>query len=99
LIITPPHELFFFDFGLICPDVGIEEKAMDIHLFYRVVRSSHGEHYEVMIHPFLSGYQKNYQGNFSKIMERVQNIGLRGRYIAKSLRKGTKNKSYRNKSK
>lgn len=93
VLITHNGDLFLIDFGLSLPDVGVEEMAMDIHLFYRVVLSSHGKYYDLMIPPFLSGYQENIAGNFAEIMDRVEKIRLRGRYISKTLRKQPQQKS------
>ncbi|WP_457558466.1 bifunctional N(6)-L-threonylcarbamoyladenine synthase/serine/threonine protein kinase [Candidatus Harpocratesius sp.] len=86
VILKPNHQLILIDFGLSVPDVGIEEKAMDIHLFQRVIKSSHGDYFDLMVPAFLNGYKHQIAGNYEKIIERVEKISLRGRYISKSLR-------------
>ncbi len=86
IIITPRDDLVFIDFGLGSSDIGLEEKAMDLHLFKRVLQSSHGAYFDPMWNAFLQGYHELIQTNYSEIEDRVAKIELRGRYIAKDMR-------------
>ncbi|MHA1610676.1 MAG: bifunctional N(6)-L-threonylcarbamoyladenine synthase/serine/threonine protein kinase [Promethearchaeota archaeon] len=86
IIVTPNDKLVFIDFGLSLSDIGLEEKAMDLHLFKRVLQSSHGSYFELMWKAFLKGYEQMIRSDFVEIEDRVAKIELRGRYIAKDLR-------------
>jgi len=82
----------FIDFGLARHTTGIEDKSVDIHLFKRVITSTHASMYDAMYPPFMVGYKKflEEQGraaDFTKISRRLDQIETRGRYIEKSERK------------
>ncbi len=82
----------FIDFGLARRTASIEDKSVDIHLFKRVITSTHAPDYNLMFPPFLAGYkahldQQGRSGDFKKIERRLEQIETRGRYIEKSKRK------------
>ncbi len=91
IIYTKQGELFFIDFGLAKRDIGIEEMAMDLHLFKRVLQSTHGSLFTKTYPPFIQGYQETNSHNFALILARVEQIELRGRYIAKDKRRKNQN--------
>jgi len=83
IIYTENRELFFIDFGLTESDIGIEEKAMDLHLFKRVISSTHGKYFPYLYDQFIQGYtavEKTDQNENSEINSRINQIELRGRY-------------------
>ncbi|MHA1719798.1 MAG: bifunctional N(6)-L-threonylcarbamoyladenine synthase/serine/threonine protein kinase [Promethearchaeota archaeon] len=82
IIYTESHELFFIDFGLTESDIGVEEKAMDLHLFKRVLSSTHGDYYPFLFKQFLQGYSAENISDLDEIISRINNIELRGRYIS-----------------
>lgn len=86
ILLTDSGQFYLIDFGLSRNDVGIEEQAMDLHLYNRVLQSSHGKYSERMYSSFLSGYLDEYKGDIKGVLDRVDGIELRGRYIAKDLR-------------
>ncbi|MHA1673219.1 MAG: bifunctional N(6)-L-threonylcarbamoyladenine synthase/serine/threonine protein kinase [Promethearchaeota archaeon] len=86
IVITPHNDLVLIDFGLGSSDIGLEEKAMDLHLFKRVLQSSHGSFFVPMWSAFLHGYRQVIKSSFAEIEDRVAKIELRGRYIAKDMR-------------
>ncbi len=82
----------FIDFGLARHSTSIEDKSVDIHLFKRVITSTHASMYNAMFPPFMAGYKRflEEQGrstDFIKISRRLEQIESRGRYIEKSERK------------
>ncbi|WP_371805603.1 bifunctional N(6)-L-threonylcarbamoyladenine synthase/serine/threonine protein kinase [Candidatus Lokiarchaeum ossiferum] len=89
ILYTDQNELFFIDFGLAKRDIGIEEMAMDIHLFKRVLQSTHGALFDRTYPAFIEGYQNCTQlsDKMELILSRVDHIELRGRYIAKDKRR------------
>ena len=83
IIYTENRELFFIDFGLTETDIGIEEKAMDLHLFKRVISSTHGKYFPYLYDQFIQGYSKvenSDQNEINEIILRINQIELRGRY-------------------
>lgn len=90
LIITEKEEIFLIDFGLHDYSDSIEDKSVDLHLFKRVLISSHGKYFNICFNAFLEGYQMEYdkegsnEGNL--IIKNISNIETRGRYIKKEER-------------
>ncbi|MHA1646059.1 MAG: lipopolysaccharide kinase InaA family protein, partial [Promethearchaeota archaeon] len=87
ILITSDQMLYFIDFGLSQRDIDIEEKAMDIHLFIRVLQSTHAQYFDVLYPAFLDGYRDNAGDDTAEILQRVDKIALRGRYILKEQRR------------
>ncbi|MBN2155889.1 MAG: bifunctional N(6)-L-threonylcarbamoyladenine synthase/serine/threonine protein kinase [Candidatus Lokiarchaeota archaeon] len=87
MIWTPQNTLFFIDFGLSFMSTSDEDKAVDLHLFKRVVTSTHGEYYEEIIPYFLSGYKEEYGIEGNSIIDLMEEVDLRGRYIKKDKRR------------
>jgi len=82
------RNMFFIDFGLSFVSSTVEDKAVDLHLFKRVITSTHGAFFEFIFPPFIEGYTDEYgikEGK--KIVEEIEDIELRGRYIKKDKRK------------
>ena len=90
LIITEREEIFLIDFGLHDYSDSIEDKSVDLHLFKRVLISSHGDDFNLCFGSFLKGYQMEYdkeESNEGKlIIKNISNIETRGRYIKKEER-------------
>jgi N6-L-threonylcarbamoyladenine synthase/protein kinase Bud32 len=83
IIYTANRQLFFIDFGLTESSIGIEEKAMDLHLFKRVISSTHGKYFPYLYDQFIQGYsavEKTDRNENSEIRSRINQIELRGRY-------------------
>lgn len=86
IIINNNKDIVFIDYGLGAFTNEIEEKAVDIHLFIRTLESSHYDLLNDILKNFLKGYEKILGKDFTqKILKKVEEIRLRGRYI--SLRK------------
>ena len=87
ILITKNEEIFLIDFGLHENSDSIEDKSVDIHLFKRVLISSHGEDFEFCYNTFLVGYRSGYEDDKKKECEDIiQNISVvetRGRYVKK----------------
>lgn len=91
VIITPEEEIFLIDFGLHEYSDSIEDKSVDLHLFKRVLQSSHGTIQKTCFQAFLDGYISEYDINgFNNAKEIINNISVietRGRYVKKKDRK------------
>ncbi|TFG24240.1 MAG: Kae1-associated serine/threonine protein kinase [Promethearchaeota archaeon] len=85
IIITPNQEVFLIDFGLHQYSDSIEDKSVDLHLFKRVLISSHGAYFDSCFSSFLEGYRSEYIENNSKnhvqIIKNIKVIESRGRYV------------------
>ena len=85
IIITQQEDVFLIDFGLHDYTDKIEDKSVDLHLFKRVLLSSHGKYYENCYNAFLEGYKSIYEKNdTNESQEIVRNISVietRGRYV------------------
>jgi len=90
IILTSNNQVFLIDFGLHEYSDSIEDKSVDLHLFKRVLMSSHGENYEFCFKCFLNGYRNEYLNDSEElcqlIINNIKNIETRGRYIKKENR-------------
>jgi TP53 regulating kinase-like protein len=90
IILTPTQKLFIIDFGLHDYSDSIEDKSTDLHLFKRVLISSHGSDFTVCFSAFIEGYRLGYgieQKNECKdIITNMSIIETRGRYVKKENR-------------
>ncbi|UCD00681.1 MAG: Kae1-associated serine/threonine protein kinase [Promethearchaeota archaeon] len=85
LIITQNEDIFIIDFGLHENSDKIEDKSVDLHLFKRVLISSHGKDYEVCFNAFIQGYisecEKENKNECNLIIKNINAIETRGRYV------------------
>lgn len=85
LIVSKKEKIFLIDFGLHEYSDTIEDKSVDLHLFKRVLISSHGNDYKFCFNAFLEGYRSEYEKedlNEGKyIIKNVDAIETRGRYV------------------
>ncbi|MHA1986938.1 MAG: Kae1-associated kinase Bud32 [Promethearchaeota archaeon] len=91
LIITNEEDIFLIDFGLHEYSDTIEDKSVDLHLFKRVLISSHGKNFEFCFNSFLHGYRSEYElvnkQEGEQIIKNIHAIESRGRYIKPEERK------------
>ncbi|MBN1800115.1 MAG: Kae1-associated serine/threonine protein kinase [Candidatus Lokiarchaeota archaeon] len=87
IIVTPDEEIFLIDFGLHEYSDSIEDKSVDLHLFKRVLQSSHGNLQKTCFQAFLDGYNAEYElnspNNAKEIIKNISVIETRGRYVKK----------------
>jgi TP53 regulating kinase-like protein len=85
IIVTIENQVFLIDFGLHEYSDSIEDKSVDLHLFKRVLISTHGSDFIVCFNAFLDGYRSEYElieKNESKsIIKNITAIERRGRYV------------------
>jgi bifunctional N6-L-threonylcarbamoyladenine synthase / protein kinase Bud32 len=87
ILITKNKDLFMIDFGLSQYTNSVEDFAMDIHLFKQVLKSTHGDFYEMLYSQFIKGYLSNSSNESQAIITQIEKIEHRGRYIKKADRK------------
>ncbi|MHA1791555.1 MAG: Kae1-associated kinase Bud32 [Promethearchaeota archaeon] len=90
--LTRSSSFKFIDFGLSRYSVSVEDISVDIHLFKRVISSTHADQFELLYPAFLNGYRRfmknrNLLERFEKISRRIEVIESRGRYVKKEERK------------
>lgn len=73
-------EVYFIDFGLGYFSDSIEDQAVDLHLLYEVLISTHFSFSESFWKEAVQAYRDEY-GNSEKVLERVEEIKKRGRYV------------------
>jgi len=87
IILTPSQDLFIIDFGLHNYSDSIEDKSTDLHLFKRVLISSHGSDFTLCFDAFLEGYREGYgiekKDECLAILKNMSVIETRGRYVKK----------------
>lgn len=87
VILTGNNEVFLIDFGLHEYSDSIEDKSVDLHLFKRVLMSSHGENYTFCFKNFLNGYKSEFnvknKQECEAIIGNIDVIESRGRYVKK----------------
>ena len=85
LIVTNEEEVFLIDFGLHEYSDTIEDKSVDLHLFKRVLISTHGDDFEFCFNSFLKGYSSEYESKnkiyCDQIIKNINAIESRGRYV------------------
>jgi len=91
IIITPNEDIFLIDFGLHEYSDSIEDKSVDLHLFKRVLISSHGPDFDKCFKAFIKGYLSDYDLNGSDkgkyVIKNINSIESRGRYVKQEERK------------
>ncbi|MFX1448671.1 MAG: Kae1-associated kinase Bud32 [Promethearchaeota archaeon] len=87
IIITETQDIFIIDFGLHDYSDYIEDKSTDLHLFKRVLISSHGNDFNICFEAFLDGYREGYGpekiDECKQIIRNMSTIEKRGRYVKK----------------
>ena len=87
IILTLTQDLFIVDFGLHDYSDSIEDKSTDLHLFKRVLISSHGSDFSICFDAFLEGYREGYGieklDECKSILKNISIIETRGRYVKK----------------
>ncbi len=79
------------DFGLARHTTNVEDKAVDLHLFKRVLTSTHAHFFDRMFPPFMAGYkkraaEKQVNDSCKHVLDRMEKIQTRGRYVEKRKR-------------
>ncbi|MCK4285526.1 MAG: Kae1-associated serine/threonine protein kinase [Candidatus Lokiarchaeota archaeon] len=84
IIITNEEDIFLIDFGLHEYSDTVEDKSVDLHLFKRVLISSHGKNFKFCFNAFLNGYRSEYEQvnkqECNQIIKNINAIESRGRY-------------------
>ncbi len=77
-MILSNDKIYFIDFGLAFYDERLEAKGTDIHVFFEALKAGF-DNWKELWESFVEGY-KSYE-KFIDVMERFEEIELRGRYV------------------
>ena len=80
---TGDGSLVLLDFGLSEFSTDTEKRGVDLHLLKRVLESTHHALAEEAWGAFLEGYKSVMGDEAGAVVEKVEEIGLRGRYVAR----------------
>jgi TP53 regulating kinase-like protein len=81
-ILLVKGSLFFIDFGLGEFSHGLEQRAVDLNLLFKILRALKPGIYDEFVLRFKNEYMQSIgREEGSKVFDRVEQIGLRGRYI------------------
>ncbi len=78
-MILKDSKVYFIDLGLGFFSDRIEDKAVDLHLLYQVLESTHSSVANEAFSKILKAYQKNYIKG-KEVINRLEKVELRGRY-------------------
>ena len=81
VIVSNDDTPFIIDFGLAKKTRDIKEHAVDVHMFLRSLESTHPEHRDCIYQAFIDGYRSVAGDYTDKILAKVDEIRLMGRYV------------------
>ena len=82
MILTSNGKIYFVDFGLGEFSNELEARGVDLHLMKRALQSTHYLFAEESFKAVLEGYAEVVGETTEKVLEKIREIELRGRYIA-----------------
>lgn len=71
--------IYFIDFGLSSISAQLEDKAVDLYVLERAILSTHSQHAAFIFDEILKGYQLEYKAGFDQVLDRLNQVRLRGR--------------------
>jgi len=87
VIVAPDGSLVLIDFGLSEFSTDVERRGVDLHLFKRVLESTHHEVAGDAWLAFTDGYRAVMGPEAGRVLDKVHEIELRGRYVAERRRR------------
>jgi len=85
-MILKDDKIFFIDFGLGEFSKRIESLAIDLSVLKEAFKSTHFKYLNLLWDSFIKGYKQT-NDNFNKVLETLDNIEKRGRYVKRNGRK------------
>ncbi len=81
IILTNKKRIVFIDFGLGSVSTSIEDKGIELRIFYTSLNSKHYDKISYLYPAFINGYKKT-NPFASEVIKKFHEISQRGRYIA-----------------
>lgn len=85
-MILKDGKIYLIDFGLGEFTKRIESLAVDLSVMKEAFKSTHFKHLNLLWDSFIKGYKQT-NNNFNKVLEALDNIEKRGRYVKRDGRK------------
>lgn len=79
-MILKDDKIFFIDFGLGEFSRRIENQAVDLSVLKEAFKSTHFKHLNLLWENFIKGYRQT-NDNFNKVLDTLNDIEKRGRYV------------------
>ena len=86
MILTREGKVYFVDFGLGEYNPSLEARGVDLHLLRRALQSMHFRITDEAYRAVLAGYKREFGEDAEDVIERVEEIERRGRYVPKEER-------------
>lgn len=86
MIRSPYDKIYFIDFGLGEYDLSTEARGTDLNLLFRTLQSTHHKISGKAFDSVIKGYKSVFNEFADEIIQRIEDIRRRGRYIAKEER-------------
>lgn len=80
-IIRTPDRIVFIDFGLSEVSRETEKRGVDLNLMQRMLTSTHFRHTGELFASFQEGYRSALGAEAGEVLERMEEIARRGRYV------------------
>jgi len=85
-MILKNNKIYFIDFGLGEFSKRIETLAIDLSVLKEAFKSTHFKHLNLLWDSFIKGYKQT-NDNFNKVLDTLDNIEKRGRYVKRNGRR------------
>jgi len=72
-------KMYFIDFGLSFISRQLEDKAVDLYVLERALQSTHSLQAVKLFEEILNGYKAEYGANVNQVIDRLEQVRLRGR--------------------
>lgn len=82
-MILHDNKIYFIDFGLAFIDNKVEPKGVDLHVYFESLKA-YFDNWQELKEAFIEGYIE--AGGSKEVVERAEEIEIRGRYVEKRLR-------------
>ncbi len=82
-MIKTDGRVVFIDFGLAEVSRDIEKRGVDLNLMRRMLMSTHFKYVEELLSAFEEGYRQSMGEEAEGVIERMEEIAMRGRYVEK----------------
>lgn len=83
-IIKQKEKIVFIDFGLAENSYELEKRGVDLNLMKRMLTSTHFNHQENLLEAFKEGYRNVMFDEAEQVLQRMEEVAKRGRYIEKN---------------
>ena len=83
IILDAKNNIHIIDFGLALFSVSEEDQGVEIHLLKRAIESTHWQQAEEYFESFINTYAKGMNIEKQTILDKIEEIESRGRYIEK----------------